>query len=269
MSYIDNDFAGTFGLKVLKGRFFSKEYQNDTYRSYVVNRTLAEAMGIEDPIGRTLKNGPTEGTIIGVVEDFHIESLHREIRPHMLILSENKILKRLYIRVEPVNLAGTLGIIQEIIEKFSPGYPFEYHFLNEEIDRFYRNDRLTQKLITSLMVIAVLIACLGLFGLIAFSAQRRTKEIGIRKILGSSVFGVVRLIAKEYTLLVIIANLAAWPIAYYAVTKWLEGFAYRPPITPWIFAAAGGLSILLSVLAGAYQSFKAGLADPVDSLRSE
>lgn len=269
LSYVDYDFADTFGLDLYKGRFFSREFPNDTFTKYVANRTLAEALGIEYPIGVPIRNGGSQGTIIGVVDDFHVESLHREIRPHILILGKNIHFRQLYLRIDSTDLPGTIDFIKGKIETFSPGYPFEYRFFDEELDRLYRTDRLTHKLITSLMVIAVLLACLGLFGLIAFTAERRTKEIGIRKVMGASVYSVVRLISREYVVLVAAANLAAWPAAYVIMSRWLDNFAYRTPISPWIFAAAGGLSLLLSILTVSWQSIRVGLADPVASLRSE
>jgi ABC-type antimicrobial peptide transport system permease subunit len=203
-----------------------------------------------------------------VVKDFHLTSLHETIRPLVIVLMP-KYNSLLLVKAQrgrtPLALAG----LQQAYRKYNPGYPFEYHFLDETFERQYKSETLVGELAKYFAILAVFISCLGLFGLAAFTAEQRTKEIGVRKILGASVSALVALLSKEFIKLVGIAFLLASPVAWYAVNQWLQKFAYREEIAWWIFVLAGGLAVLIAVLTVSFQSLRAALANPVKSLRNE
>jgi ABC-type antimicrobial peptide transport system permease subunit len=209
-----------------------------------------------------------KGKVIGVVQDFHLTSLHETIRPLVIVLMP-KYNSLLLVKAQrgrtPLALAG----LQQAYRKYNPGYPFEYHFLDETFERQYKSETLVGELAKYFSILAVFISCLGLFGLAAFTAEQRTKEIGIRKVLGASVADLVALLSKEFIKLVGVAFVLASPLAWYAVHQWLQKFAYREEIAWWVFVLAGGLAVLIAVLTVSFQSLKVALANPVKSLRSE
>jgi putative ABC transport system permease protein len=173
------------------------------------------------------------------------------------------------VKLKSDNVSSTLGFLENTINEFIPGYPLEYQFLDEEIDSLYKTEQLTGKIIIYITLLALFISCLGLFGLASFTAEQRTKEIGIRKVLGASVSGIVVLLSREFTKWVALASIIAWPIAYFAMTKWLQNFVYRTSIGWWTFILAGGLALVIALSTVSYQAIKAALANPVDSLRYE
>jgi putative ABC transport system permease protein len=208
------------------------------------------------------------GKIIGVVKDFHFRSLHSEISPLTILFSKDKC-DYLLLNIAAGDLSNTISHLEESWSTLVPAFPFEFQFLDEHIDNQYKADQRIEKIINSFTLLAFLIACLGLFGLAAYTAEQRTKEIGIRKVLGSSVISIIMLLSKEFTEWVIVANIIAWPASYYVMSKWLEGFAYRTELDWWIFLLSGGVALSLSLLTVTYQAVKAALANPVESLRSE
>ena len=269
LSWVDCDFAKTFNIDVTEGRFFSPEFASDMNTSYVANEALIRAMGVKEPIGTKVRFNATLGTVIGVVKDFHIESLHREIRPHLLILPPKRHLRYFYVRIKPGEIPATLGFIEKKINDFSPNYPFDYHFFSEEVEGFYKNERLTHRLTGAAMVIAVLISSLALFGLIAYTTERRTKEIGIRKVLGASTGNIFSLLTKEFVILVMLANVLAWPAAFFVMRRWMDNFAYRTSMGVFPFLLAGGTGLAITLLTIGMQALKGAAAEPVDSLRYE
>ncbi len=265
----DYDFVKTMGMKMDAGRFFSKQFPSDSL-AVVLNESAVKMLGLKNPVGKRILyvEGRAPYTIIGVVRDFHYESLRREIRPLVMALRLGPT-PYLPVRLRTSNVSGVLSYIHSEWKKFVPGKPFEYYFLGQDLDRLYEAERKTGQVFTAFSVLAIFIACLGLFGLAAFTAERRTKEIGIRKVLGSSVSGVVLLLSKEFTKWVLIANLIAWPVAYFTMNSWLKDFAYRVEITPWTFILSGLAALAISELTVGFHALKAANANPVESLRYE
>jgi len=269
---VDYDYIKTLGIKIVEGRDFSREFSTDTSAA-VINRRTAEQFGWTDPLGKRLsrfKNneGDMEHyTIIGVVEDFHFDSLRNNIGPLMMYLGDDKGL--ISFRIDGGDIAGTVGQLRDTWNRFMPGQPFEYSFLDERFNNVYRAEQKIGEIFGSFAVLAIFVGCLGLFGLAAFVAEQRTKEIGIRKVLGASISSIITLLSKEFAILVGIANLIAWPAAYFIMKKWLEDFAYKTALSPWTFLAAGMAALLIALITIGYQSIKAALANPVNSIKYE
>jgi len=277
MNWVDYDFLPTLGLELVAGRMFSSEFPADTSYSMVLNERAIQKMGFTSPqaaIGQKLHFFWQDTTyrydIVGVVKDFHFENLHQPIEPYGFQLdSGNSTHHYLMARAKTTELPALLATIENIWKDKVPGEPFEYRFLDEDFQKTYKEDRQMAALIGSFTGIAIIISCLGLFGLAAFAAEQRTKEIGIRKVLGASVAGISALLAKDFLKLVIIAIVIASPLAWWAMNKWLADFAYRIDIQWWMFAIAGLTAVAIALLTVSFQSIKAALVNPVKSLRSE
>ena len=270
-SITDADFIELFEIQILEGRSFERTSITDR-NNFIINQTAAKYMGMESPIGQRLKFWGQEGQIIGVVKDFHHVSLHREIMPHYFTINPRfsaNALKYIFVKINSVNIPDAIKYIQETLVKNAPNYPVEYDFLDQGIGALYQSEQKLGKIFTYFAILAILISCLGIFGLSAFSVEQRTKEIGIRKILGSSVSGITFLLSKEFSRWVLLANIFAWPIAFYAMHKWLENFAYRTGINVVLFLFAGVLSLVIASLPIGYQALKAATSNPVDALRYE
>jgi len=271
---VDEVFLPTLGIEIVKGRNFSKEFLSDRDQSVIINETAARVFGWENPIGKTIK-APTDTTfqwetrrVIGVVRDFHMASLHKIIMPQF-IGNDPRYLNDLCIKISPVNTARTVALLKEKWKAIDPNRPFEYTFLDETFDQSYKAEERLSDIFASFTVFAVFIACLGLFGMASFTTEQKTKEIGIRKVLGASVPGIVALLAKNFLKLVLIANLIAWPIAYVAMKNWLENFAYRTQINPWVFVLCGTLTFCIAMLTVSYQSVRASISNPIDAIKCE
>ncbi len=264
---VSYDYAETLNLKMIQGKNFSKEFSSDNSNA-VINETAAKAIGTESPIGLQFTFWADEYTIMGVVEDYHYFPLNYEIRPLILAFKPEQYQYILF-KIRSKNIPDTLAYIERICKKFEPYYPVEYHFVDEAYDTLYRNERRLGNIFKYFALLAISISCLGLFGLASFVAEQRTKEIGIRKALGAPVGGIVLLLSKEFTKWVLLANIIAWPIAYYAMAKWLENFAYRMDIRLWIFVISGALAFIIAIITVIFQAAKAALANPVDALRYE
>jgi len=276
-NHVDYDYLKTFGVEMVQGRFFSEEYPTDASEACVVNEAAVKAMQLTDPIGTRITWRPgskleSSRTIVGVIKDFHTQSLHLEIKPFVLQPIEpilRYMANYMYIKIKSENIPETLQLIERSIKKFVPNDPFVYRFFNEEFDRLYKPEQLTGKLARYITYLAVFISCMGLFGLASFSVERRTKEICIRKVVGASVSELFFLLTKDFTKWVILANLFAWPIAYIAMNGWLNNFAYRTSIGLWTFLLSGILALIMALITISYQTVKAAIANPVDSLRYE
>lgn len=271
-NWVDYDFLKTFKMELVEGRFFSQEILTDAKDAFVINETAVQTMGLTDPIGKEIIRSPgspyeDSGKIIGVVKDYHGESLHGEIRPFCLMLVTNGA--HMNVRIKADNIPQTIDYIGKTIGKISQGHPFVYSFLDEEIESLYRTDRLVGELIPLITIVAIIISCLGLFGLVAFSVERRTKEIGIRKVLGASITNIVNLMSKEFLILVLVANIVSWPVSWYIMSRWLQNFAYRTSVEIWIFFTAGLTALLIAFLTVFYQTAKVAIKNPVDSIRHE
>ncbi len=268
---VDHDFTETFRIQMTQGRFFKPELTGRRTEA-VINESFTAIMGMESPVGKTLSNWSTQYKVIGVVQDFHFKPVHRRIEP-LIIVAHPEIYdyKYIFIRTRPDNLSETIAYIKRTVEKFNPEFPFEYHFLDEEFERLYRGTERFNGLISSFALLAILISSLGLFGLASFSAERHTKEIGVRKVLGATVSSIVGLLSREFLILVGISNLIAWPLAYFLMSIWLQNFAFRIGLGSWlwIFPAAALAVCALALLTVSFQSIKAATANPVESLRYE
>jgi putative ABC transport system permease protein len=268
---VDHDFIRTFEMKIVEGRDFSRELPSDIQSAYILNETAAKAFGWESGVGKQFmveRADLTMGRVIGVMKDFHFASLHHNIRPLALVLDPEGG-DHFSLKITPKNMSETLSFIEKKFKEFAPNAPFHYSFMDDEIAELYMEEERLGKLISSFSVLAVLIACLGLLGLASFSISRRTKEIGIRKVLGASVSNIIILLTGEFSKLVLLANIIAWPIAFYAMKKWLQNFAYRMDIGLWLFILAAFLALLIAVLTTGYHAIKAAKANPSDSLRYE
>jgi len=264
---VDYDYFETLDLEIVQGRSFSKEFSTDAKEGFILNETAARLTGYEDPIGKSFALWNTPGKIIGVVKDYHFKSLHTAIEPLVHYMWRTNTYA--FIKIESGRTAGSLKTIEKVYEKHNPGYPFQFFFLDEELNRLYLSDQRTGRVFQSFMFLALFISCLGLFGLASYMAEQRTKEIGIRKILGASVSGIFLLLLKEFAKWVIVANAIAWPMAYLVMNRWLQSFAYRTEIALWIFAVSGTCGFVVAVATVSYQSLKASVSNPVDSLRYE
>ena len=264
------DYIETFEMEIVDGRSFRRESLADR-NNYVINEKAARYMGMKDPVGQRLRFWGNDGTIIGVVKNYHHVPLHREIMPHVFTINPRSYnaLKYVFIKIAPGNIQDTLRYIKETSESYAPGYPYEYSFLDQGIGNLYQAEQKLGKIFGYFAFIAIFVSCLGIFGLASFTAEQRTKEIGIRKVLGASVSSIVLLLSKEFSRWILLANIIAWPIGWYAMHKWLENFAYRTGLNPLLFILAGVLSFVIAALPISYQSIKAAIADPIDSLRYE
>jgi putative ABC transport system permease protein len=263
--YITEDFAQTFKLKMAEGRFFSKEYPSDEMQGFVINEAAVKAMHLQNPIGKRLNAG-RKCKIIGVVKDFNFRSLHSEIEPLILSLYG---FRHLYVRVNSKDIRKTIGMVEQIYHKQYPEHEFTVHFFDEEVDRLYQSEGRMGDIFGYFSLLAIFIACLGLFGLVSFVAENRTKEMGIRKVLGASIAHVVSTLTKDFIVWTVLANVIAWPVAYFVMNKWLHDFAYRIEIRWWVFVLSGGVTLLIVLLTVCYQAIKAAMSNPVKSLRYE
>jgi putative ABC transport system permease protein len=261
-------FAKTLGITMAEGRDFSKDHPGDTL-SYVINESAAKMMGIQNAaVGRQVKFWRGNGTIIGVMKDFHIASLHTPIKPLILCLMPANT-SYMMIRLHAGKTKEALSAIGKITGDFNPVYPFEYHFADETYEQMYKSEMQVSALVKYFGSLAVVISCLGLFGMVAFSAERRTKEIGIRKVLGSSVAGIVRLLSMESLTTIMISMAIAFPLAYWAVDQWLASFAYRSPGGISIFIITASVMLFVSCVTISVQAIRAAMANPVKSLRTD
>jgi putative ABC transport system permease protein len=268
MTSVDYDYLDTFGLKMTQGRFFSKQYSTDASDAYVVNQAAVRAMEMDDPIGKELRVWDLKKRIIGVVEDYHFESLHNEIIPMAMRIDPSWYLQAC-VKISFHNIPDTLAFLEDRWKEIYPEYPFEYRFLDETIQNQYRAEQAIGKLVTVFTILALFISCLGILGLSSYTAEQRTKEIGIRKVLGATVSSIIKHISREFVVLVAIANVIIWPLAYFIMNRWLERFAYRISIGWWSFVLTGVGVLVVSLLTVSWQILRAATANPVDSLRYE
>jgi putative ABC transport system permease protein len=268
MIYTDHDYIKTMGMEIVEGRDFSKEMRTDAGGAFIVNEAAVRQLKLENPLAAAVEWDDKKGRIIGVVKDFQFQSLKDEITPLFIqIWPQNTLV--FAIRISPENAAETLAFIENEWKKLDPDHPFEYSFMDENFDMLYRSEEKLGHIFSVFSALAIFIASLGLFGLALFMAEQRTKEIGIRKILGASVGRIFFLLAKEFALLVLIANIIAWPLAYVLMTKWLQNFAYRVNMESWIYILSGIIALVIALLTVSFQALKAAVADPVKSLRYE
>lgn len=272
---VDYDFMKTYQLEVKKGRFFSKEFGSDS-NAVVVNEEMARRFTDKEPIGKNLGMVHPETKtiipfrIIGIVKDFNYESLHQKVRPLVLYLSPVKQEAIVItMRIKPGNINKTISSIEDVWKTFAGNEKIRIRFMDENLARMYRAEERMGTITTVFSLLAIIVACLGLFGLVSFVTEQRTKEIGVRKVLGASVFEIVLLISKDFLKLVLLANLISWPVAYYIMRNWLNNFAYRIEIGWTIFGLSALIALLIALATISYQVIKVALQNPVNSLRYE
>ena len=261
--WVDAHYIDLMGLNLIQGRNFSDAHVSDPNKSIILNKAAIRQYGLDSPIGKEVFGR----TIIGVVEDFNYQSLHQKIAPLGLIFMNG--VNKANVKISSNDLAATLGFIKTQWQKFTPEYPFEYHFLEENYGQLYASENKAVVLFNYFSFTALFIACLGLYGLAAFSATSRTKEIGIRKVVGASVLEIVFMLSKDFTRWVFLANLIAWPIAWYAMHLWLRNYAYHIELTFWPFLLSGIAALATALLTVSWQAIRAATANPVESLRYE
>jgi len=271
--YIDFDFIPTMGIEMAEGRNFSEEFQTDINQAVIINEAAVKKFGWEKPIGKTIHDLSTSQqttgfTVIGVAKDFHFESLHKQIAPLFIGYTTHN-LNSIAVRIRPENIPDTISFLRSKMKEVYPFRPFEYAFLDDSFDSQYRAEERLGDIFSYFSVLAIFIACLGLFGLASYSTEQRKHEIGIRKVLGASVSGILVLISKEFTKWVLVANVIAWPIAYVSINMWLQGFSYRTNIPPKLFVFSTLISLVVALLTVSLQAFRAAMANPADALRYE
>jgi putative ABC transport system permease protein len=267
----DHDYFDTLKLELVEGRLFSRELSSDTSAA-VLNQEAVKVLDWKDPLGKQFKRGRTTHTVIGVVKDFHFESMHKKVQKLAVVLSSPsyEFFRRfIAVKISSQDFLTTLGYIDTAWNSFSPELPLDFSFLDQDLDSLYRSERKTGNILLLFVFMAVFIASLGLLGLMAFSISKRTKEIGIRKILGANNIKVMVSLVREFVMLVFLANIIAWPLGWYAMSKWLENFAYKTNIGIEVFILAACFSFTAAIVTIGFQVFKAARANPVDSLRYE
>lgn len=267
----DENFLNTLGIKIVEGRGFSREFSGDAENAVIINKTAVKQAGWTEPVGkkisRQLGSGLKTYQVIGVIEDFHTRSLHYQIEP--LFLSNFPDFHNLAVRIKPENITHTMKLIEEKWKKFEPDHPFEYIFADDIFDNLYKTEKQMGKIIRIFTMLAIFIGCLGLFGLVSYVTEQRTKEIGIRKVFGAASKNIVILITKGFMKWVILASIIASPVSYFALDNWLRNFAYRINIGIWMFLLAGFSAFTITILTVSYQTVKSAIAKPIDAIRYE
>lgn len=269
--WADPDFAETYQLEYAAGRDFSDQIPTDRTDAFVINETAARALGWmtpEEAVGRQVECNRKIRPVIGVVKDFHIQSLHSRIEPMILLYEENRFYA-VSARIATSNIRKTLDSLRNEWEQILPHIPFNYVFVDDQFAAQYQADRQVGRIMGIFTLLTVAISCLGLFGLAVFSTERRIKEIGVRKVLGASTGNITVMLSRQFVRWVLLANLLAWPAAFLAMRKWLDGFAYRISVGAGVFLTAGGLALLIALVTVGFQSFKTASSDPVHALRHE
>ncbi|MFC2141442.1 ABC transporter permease [Acidobacteriota bacterium] len=264
----DYDYFETFDMTMSHGRSFSREFPTDN-GNYIINESALKMTGYEDPIGRMFSMWRQEGEILGVVKNFHATSLHNEIQPIVFMLYKNLPYFNMFVKVKPGQLPATLSGIEATIKDSVPNYVFNYSFLDDFFAQQYQREERLKELLKYFAVLAILVSCLGMLGLISFMAEQRTKEVAIRKVLGARNATIVGILSREFLILVGIANLLAWPVAYYLMHKWLQGFVFHTSLVWWVFVLSGAAALFITLFTVSFQSIKAATANPIDSLRYE
>jgi len=269
--HIDPDFIDQFHIRLVAGRIFSSNMTTDKEAAFILNESAVLSLGwktAEEALGKRIYGGGHEGNIIGVAQNFHYKGLQREVGPLIMDMNSNRYnLVNLSVNIQ--SLKETIAYVRQKWEELQPGVPVEFFFLDESFDRQYRSEKQMGRIGAAFTFLGLITACLGLFGLASFMTEQRTKEIGIRKVLGASVKGIVYNLTKDFSKWVLVGNLIAWPLGYFMMNRWLQSFAYQTKIEIWIFFVSAFAALLIAVLTVSYQSIKAAIANPVDSLHYE
>jgi putative ABC transport system permease protein len=273
---VDYDFVETFGMELQEGRDFSREFATDINTALLLNEEAVQQFGFDPELEKRLMpggQGPGQGQVvlpvIGVLKDYHFKSLHQKIEPFVLSLGTEQAFNWVFIKTTGASMSRVMQFAEKEWQRINPGHPFDYTFVDNSIAMMYQSEMRLSRLFSIFTGVAIFIACLGLFGLASFTVEQRTKEIGIRKILGASISGIVIILSKEYVKWIVLANVLAWPAAYVVMNQWLKNFAYRTDIGISAFFLSAVLALVIALLTVSYQSIKAALANPVESLRYE
>jgi len=273
--FVDNDYIPTLGMEIKQGRNFSKDFPTDSL-GVILNEAAVKVLGYKDPFKETIYrpnfyDGSIHGSlayhVVGVVKDFNFSSMHQSVGP--LIIQRGDNWGSIAVRANTKNISSVISGIKNKWMGMVPAQPFNYTFMDADFENVYTAEQRTGKLFITFAVFAILIGCLGLFGLVTYAAEQRIKEIGVRKVLGASVSGIVAMLSKDFAKLILIASLIAFPLAWWAMHKWLQSFAYRITISWWIFIVAGITALLIALLTVSFQAIRAAIANPVKSLRTE
>jgi putative ABC transport system permease protein len=270
---VDDQYIPTLGMELVTGRNFSKEFPTDS-TGIIINEAAARMYGFTNPVGKNLyfmrdlnNRSVSVLHIIGIVKDFNFSSFRQQVTPLALLFSENT--GNTAIRISSANIPHLVTQIENLYKTMAPGEPFDYTFMNEDFNRIYRTEQRMGVIAISFSTLAIIIACLGLFGLAAYAAEQRTKEIGIRKVLGATVSNITAMLSKDFLKLVIVAAVIAFPLAWWVMHNWLQDFAYRTGMSWWVFIMAGAVAALIAIVTVSFQTIKAAIMNPVKSLRNE
>jgi putative ABC transport system permease protein len=268
MEFVNYDFIETHGIEMKEGRAFSKDFGSDDSK-IICNETAVKVMGLKDPIGNLINVGGENRQIIGVTRDFHFESLHTKVNPMLITLAQPSRNLKMMVKIKKGTEKEALNRLRMLYENYNPGFVFEYKFLDEDYQAQYAAEKRVSILSRYFAGLAILISCLGLFGLAAFTAQRRTKEIGIRIVHGSTVSGIVRLLSGEFTKLVLLSVLIALPLSYFITNNWLNKFSYRIPLEWWYFIVSGLIALIIAWITVGSQAIRAANINPAECLKDE
>jgi ABC-type antimicrobial peptide transport system permease subunit len=263
------DFLDLMKLDVVEGRGFSRENATDSADAFMINEQAVKEMGIKDPIGKWISAWAKKGHIIGILKDYNINSLHERIRPLIIDVKEYEYFGIILVRTEAGKTKEAIASLEKVYKELNPDYPFSFRFIEDDTQKMYQSERMVTRLSNVFAFLAIAISCLGLLGLIMFSAEQRTREIGIRKALGATVASIVGLLSKDFVKIVVLSFVVAAPVSAWLMMQWLSGFAYKIELSWWIFAVAGVAALLIALLTISFQAFQSARANPVDSLRSE
>jgi putative ABC transport system permease protein len=270
---VDENYLSTLDIKLLQGRNFSDQFATDS-SAMIINESAARFLGGKDLINKKLyriadiqTKKTTEYHVIGIIKDFNFSSLRDVVTPLCLLLQKDN--GTISVRMSTANIPSVINQIKAKWKSMSPNHPFDYQFMDEQFNNLYATEQRTGNIFIVFAILAILIACLGLFGLVTYAAEQRTKEIGIRKVLGASIPGIVSMLARDFLKLVFIASAIAFPFAWWAMHKWLQDFAYRVGISWWVFVIAGAMVVIIALVTVGFQALKAAVANPVKSLRTE
>ena len=276
----DEEYAKTLDLELKQGRFFSSSFGTDTL-SVVLNEKAVQELGLTDPIGARLTtldnnfNAPDGSsytyTVVGVLKDFHFQSLHQTITPLIFINAAKfeALTQQVAVRIKGDNFSSSIKSLENLWKQFVNDRPLHYTFLDQTIAAQYESEQTTQRIFTTFSSLAIFIACIGLLGLVSYTTQQRTKEISIRKVLGASAASILGMLSKDFLKLVTVASIIGFPLAWWAMSKWLEDFAYRVNISLWVFVAAAFGALAIALITISFQSIKAAISNPAKNLRSE
>jgi putative ABC transport system permease protein len=270
---VDYDYLKVYGIKLKEGRNFSKLHASDNGKSFIINESFAKELGLKQtvgtPAGHSWYPDDSLGTIIGVVEDFNFNSLHYKINTLSLVVHPDWRYSEMSVKVDGMNLQAAIDAVKTIWEKHVPGYPFSYSFLDEHFENLYRSDQQMSSVVAIMAGLAILISCMGLFGLSAITSEKKTKEIGIRKVLGATEIQITLLLSKNFMILILISFIVVSPVTYWLLKSWLDNFAFRISISPLIFALGGILALTIALITLSYHTLRSARENPVKSLRYE